>query len=440
MRPLSKFKTIKLVKITIWYIVLVLLFAATTNPSVAQNAKPDSTNIKDSTAQKKIDSTLTSISSSLEEIRKRLEKDSIDDKEPTGVIYFDTLLKVPVYIYNNGTKKHQKTGRTVMVDRMTLLVRDGYIIDVQVHTTNKNVFTNTRSPITLNGNYLSKTTRRLDYLRSTRNGEESIILQDVLFYDPWTTFYPEDHFYVLDRTKPRDTLSKNVGLNTVLDLRLYTDALGALGGEPNGIILTDVRMKQFFHRLHYPNSNKRTFNYVKITFNASKLDSKFAFVDSTDELSRTQLMQRAKINGEVVFNLFSTWLNKKTINDWYIDAGAGFHTTNLAKSKDTIPITTQTIFFEAGVNLRNSSNIGFDMYTRFIIQYSPQTDFAGQNKATQFLRTGGEVYWNPFKNVANRLFARINYTMGLKKSEGKNSYSQVQFGYSLLLSRVIGLK
>lgn len=205
-------------------------------------------------------------------------------------------------------------------------------------------------------------------------------------------------------------------------------------------MLTDIRVKQFFHRLHYTNSNFRIFNYVKLNFNASKLDSKFAFVDSSQDISRTQLMQRAKINGEVLFNLFGDWLNKKTINDWYFDVGAGFHTANMARAEDTIAVTTQTVFIEAGVSIRSSSNIGFDMYSRFIIQYSPQTDFVPHNHATQLLRAGGEVYWNPFKDAANRIFARINYTMGLKKAEGKNSYSQVQIGYSTLLSKAIGLK
>lgn len=63
---------------------------------------------------KKNDSTLASVLSGIEEIKKQLKDASLNDKEPTGIIYFDTLKRVSVY--NNS----RKTGRSVFVDRITL--------------------------------------------------------------------------------------------------------------------------------------------------------------------------------------------------------------------------------------------------------------------------------------------------------------------------------
>ena len=51
----------------------------------------------------------------------------------------------------------------------------------------------------------------------------------LLFYQPLTTFFPEDKLLTLTNQHPADTLKRNVGVNTVLDLRVYTDALGRSG-------------------------------------------------------------------------------------------------------------------------------------------------------------------------------------------------------------------
>ena len=387
---------------------------------------------QDSTAKsnKAKDSVINALSGKVDIILQNIKKSSEKDIEPTGIMFYDTLRKVPVYTSNGIV-----TTKKIVIDKVSLLFQDGYIIDIQVFSGN-DVFTNTRSPITIDSKRFSS--QISDFLFNKMNGDEAIILQQAVFYQPLTTFYPEDKLLILKNSHSADTLKKNVGVNTVLDLRVYTDALAALGNEPNGIFQTDVRLKQFLHRKHYRNEGSKIFQYVKINFTASKLDSKKDFVDSSSNISRTGLFQKAKINAEAQVNLFTSWLGRKTLNNYYFDFGAGFNTVKLAGLKDTSFITIPSLYMEAGITLKNSSNIGFDFYSRYTFQYSPQTDFNDQNGDVKFLRFGGEIYWNPFNDEASRVFGRINYIMGLSSKEKKNSFSQVQIGYSTLLSKVIG--
>ena len=386
----------------------------------------------DSTKAK--DSAISNISSRLDEIYQMLKAAKADEREKTGILRFDTLRPVTIYTANG-----KKTSTSILIDRINIQIQDGYILNIEIFSGNR-TFTNTRSPISIDGKRFSRTGKYYDLLQNKHNKDEFIILQESVIYEPLSGFAPEDGLLHLTRKNAFDTLSKNVGVNTVLDLRLYTDALATLGDEPNGIFLTDLRFKQFLHRKHYINSGMRILQYLKVNLTASKLDSKYSFVDSSDQLSRSQLMQRSKFNAELLMNLYSSWLGRKTLSTYYLDAGAGFSNVNLARSKDTITIKTQNLFLEGGLNLKSSSNIGFDFYVRGIVQYSPSTSFNKQDSASRFLRFGGEVYWNPFGDPASRIFARITYTKGLNSFENRHSFSQVQLGYSTLLSKAIGKK
>ncbi len=79
---------------------------------------------------------------------------------------------------------------------------------------------------------------------------------------------------------------------------------------------------------------------------------------------------------------------------------------------------------------------------RGMVQYSPQSKFKDNTeinvRGTGFLRFAAEVYWNPFGDVANRVFGRVRYFLPTKEAEKKYHFAQVQFGYSVLLSKLIG--
>ena len=376
---------------------------------------------------------IAKIESTLDQILQKLKKQESESKQFTGEVCLIGNLSVNVYKNKGGQQSiTESTQEKVKIKKVTLLIKDGYILDINVYSDKDEQFTNGKAPITIS-------TRRFslgDSLRSTSLKNRAIILRDFLQYKPNNTFAPEDGFITLDASKKCDSLFRNVGLNSVLDFRVYTDALGLVAKEANGITQSDIRFKQILHRQNIPNRGTFFGHYFRFNLSTAKFDSKLNFTDSAN-FSRTLSQQKSWLNFEGAYNLMTTWIERKSLSTFYADLGLGINTFNLAKSKDTSTVLTQNVFAEMGLNLKSSDNIGFDLVTRVWVNYSPQTNFNDNNIAKWFWRVGGEVYWNPLNERAGRLFGRVNYLMPLYTSEKKDHFFQIQLGYSILLTKAI---
>ncbi len=381
---------------------------------------------------KKVDSLsgkIEQLNSKLDFILDKIQKGGDDEKQFIGVIKMKN--ENPIVVYDTIKSQENVSKPTVLVEKVTMLVKDGYIVDLNVYTKDEK-FTNPRAPITISTRRFSK----FDYLHGTRENSKSILLKDFLNFDSESSFLPEDGLIILTNEKKSDSLYRNVGLNTVLDLRLYTDALSLFGKVSNGIAQTDIKIKHILHRLNVKNTGGFLGHYFKFNLNAAKFDSKNNFIDSAS-FTKTSFLQKSWLNTEVAYNILSTWIERKSLSIFYFDIGAGINVSTLARIKDTITITGQNLFAEIGLNLKSSDNIGLDFYSRLTANYSPQTSFSGENKAEKILKFGIEAYWNPLKDRAGRIFGRVNYIMSTLNSEKKNHFFQVQLGYSLLLSKAI---
>lgn len=390
----------------------------------------------DTTIIRNIDSSkLEKISADLKDLKEILSKiktNEKDEKQFIGVIKLanDSAIK----IYEKDDKKQQKLlATTTDIARVTMDIKDGYILDINVYTKNgKETYTNTRAPIAITSRRFSDT----DRIRGIHNYNNFIILKDFLEFETRKSYLPEDGFIELKSDKKSDSLFRNVGVNTVLDLRLYTDALSLFGKEANGIAQTDLRIKHILHRINVHNRGGFLGHYLKFNLNAAKFDSKNNFVDSA-KFSRTEFLQKSWMNAEIAYNLLSTWIVKKSTSTFYWDIGAGINASKLAFQKDTVNVIGQNLFTEIGLNLRSSDNIGLDLTARLTANYSPQTTFVEGNKAEKILRFGAEAFFNPLNDKAGRIFGRINYMMSTISTEKKNNFFQVQLGYSILLSKAI---
>jgi hypothetical protein len=406
---------------------MTLLFVAiiSNQPMFAQNAKGTVTKENSDSVK------LEKINSRLEDILAKIRKNENEEKQFIGVIRMNSDSPINVYPYKKKQQEEMVSATKVEVKKVTLQVKDGYIVDINVYT-NSGSFTNTESPITIS-------TRRFaqkDNLRGIQDNKLCIVLKDFLVFEPVNTYLPEDGLITLDTKNKSDSLFRNVGVNTVMDLRLYTDALSLFGKESNGIAQTALRITHILHRQNIKNTGGFLGHYFKLNLNAAKFDSKKGFVDSA-AFSRTSFLQKSWINAEIAYNILTTWIERKSLSTFYLDIGGGINASNLALKTDTITITGQNIFAEIGVNLKSSDNIGVDLYSRLTANYSPQTSFAGGKTAEKILKFGGEAYWNPLKEKAGRIFGRINYVMSTVNSEKKNHFFQIQLGYSLLLSKAI---
>jgi hypothetical protein len=321
------------------------------------------------------------------------------------------------------------------IDRVTINLQDGYISDINVYAEGKH-FTNLNAPI---GIRQARFEAHVDKLLNIENPTEYIWFNEVLHEDSLTSYTPADGFYQLTPELNKLVLYRKVGVNTVLDVRLYTDALGLFGGSSNGIVQTDVRIKQYIHRKNINNRYAFSLQYVKANFNASKFTDNSRYVDGAN-LSRTALLQKSFLNAEIATDLLHFNLAYKSTNIGYIDGGGGIHEASLAYKGDTTTALTAEWFVETGVNVKSSDNAGFNLYCRIIDNYSPQTAFADNTKGRIFIKFGTEVFWNPWNNDANRLFARMNYLFATRQTDKPNDFFQLQIGYSVLLSSLIKTK
>ena len=374
-------------------------------------------------------STKSTTDAIIDSIKKYLNNKS--QTENCVTLSYDPLTPINLYYYDSEIK----SDVTINIDSVSMLIKSGVFVDINIFS-GKRQFTNQRADIDISSRRFGKS----DFLYNIKNHDESIKFQDVISGIFYNSYVPEDGFYWITPSHNSLILAKDVSLNTVFDLRLYTDALGLFGGSPNGLAQTDAIFKKIMNRANIKNSYVTLFNYIKFDFNAQKFDSKNKSIDSA-HFSRTALLQKSFLNVEAVSNIFTVGLGHKSLDIAYLDIGAGVGNGLLAKKVDTITVIAPDYFFKGGVSLQPSDNVGAELNVEYINQYSPQTDFQNinkeiQNKQTSFWKFGAEIYWNPFESKAGRVFGKFSYFIANDHDDSQNHFVQLQFGYSILLSSV----
>jgi hypothetical protein len=322
----------------------------------------------------------------------------------------------------------------IAIDKINIIIKDGYINDISIYAKDKK-YTNKFSPIGLTHKRFSSKQDKIELIGST----DFIILQQVITLDSLKQYVPDDVSFTLDAKKKSFNLEKGVGVNNIFDIRLYSDALALFGDEENGLVQTDFRYKNILHRRNFSNTGMFALQYIKVNMSASKFDSKDKFILAS-EFKNSDLIRKSYFNAEGAINLYNGWVEFKSMSKFYIDAGAGIGAARIKTENDSINVSTSNFFVEGGLCLKSSSNIGLDINARLIRLFSPSTkDYADylDKRFFNFIKFSADFYWHPFKEEANRLFARVNYYTPTNDSVKAEDFFQFQIGYSILLSDLI---
>jgi hypothetical protein len=399
---------------------------AQTTPS-STTATTDNEATKDSTKKSPVEEKLDAVLKKLAVLEDKEEKQNI------GVIYFRPIAskKYPCYIGSGGKDSE------ITIDRAAFVVKDGFIVDIKVFS-GYSIFINNQAPIALTSSRFDN--RHTDKLYD-RSGHY-IIVQELLFLDVKNGYIPDDAEFELKGKDSLYTLTRNVGINTVFDIRAYSDGLGLIGSQPNGIAQTDLHIKQILHRHNLGNQGKFIGQYFKARINVAKFDSKDRSIDSL-VYSRSRFVQKSFANAEASMNVFNGWLfEKKSSNIYYCDLGGGLNIGRL--SKDTAKQEREFIlpfwFLEGGINLKASDNIGINAYGRYVKSYLIKNDYVSESNEMEFFNAGAEVFFNPVRSKSNRFFARFNWTISTTGYDKKNNFVQLQLGYSVLLTQLLESK
>lgn len=380
-------------------------------------------------AQKEAESDqLSRIEKELAEIKKIVKENGADDRDTFARFEFIAKGKIPAY---SDVNCRNKLNDSIKIEKLIMSIKDGFIVEIQA-VTKEGVFTNGNAPISVSTDRFSKN----DLLIFNKTGKSIYVYSNEIFkYISYKPYTPDDINFEIDSKDSIQKLSKSVGINSVFDLRLFSDALGVFGGKSNGLAQTDVNFRQVIHSCNIFNSGWfMPMSYVKMNFNASKFDSKIGFSDSST-LNRSSLIQKNWLSFEISTNFTKVWFPKKTFNMLYLDIGAGINLSNIATPTDTVENLSFYYYPELGLDLQFGDNFGCNVSSRIIFNYNPQIEYGDFQKGKLFVRPSTTIYWNPKGNKANRIFGRVNYVIA--PSEKQNSFMQLQFGYSVLFSSLM---
>lgn len=321
---------------------------------------------------------------------------------------------------------------SILIDSVIVRIESGEILQIQVFSKNKR-FTNTKAPILV----ISKRFTKIDRLYEDGKTGNFIILNQVLLYASYKSYFPNDDNYVFNSENKKLTLTKSSGINSLLDMRLYSDALGVFGGKSNGLVQTDISGRFAVGHIIIPNSGLRFFKYIGVNLTASKFDSKVATTikDST-EFNRTKMLQKSWLNANVYTTLLGGWLAKGSSDTWGVDLGAGFDLSQLGDNVDTTTTVSTYIMYRPYVDFKLSDNFNFNISCTALWHFNKDTEKLNDQKRDKvFFQPQLGLSWSPKGSPNSRIFTRVKYVR--EKANTNDEYVQVQFGYSLLLSGVV---
>jgi hypothetical protein len=381
---------------------------------------------------------LQEINATLSELKNLIKNNMVDESMVVGYLvvkqHKGIILHKDSIVGNQQFKRANNPEIKINLDSIVVITKNGYIVDLQV-VSNHRTFTNFRAPIALTVKRINKGDK-LWYV--TPFDTSYILASDIFQFIVRSPYLPEDDEFVFDFTSNKlDTIhvfKKDVGLNTIFDIRVYSDLLAVLGGKPNGLFQTDANLKQVLNRTNIKNFGIFLMQYFKFNLSATKFDSKSGVTDSIN-FNRSSLVQKSWLTSEVTFNLINEWVPRKSMSIVYLDFGGGINLSNFARKSDTITTTSYSLIVEPGYEFKVADNIGINLNSRFFWNWSPQMELMNQESGELFIRPSFGIFWNPLGNKANRLFGRVIYTVDTR--DAKNSFFQVQFGYSLVLSKLI---
>lgn len=327
------------------------------------------------------------------------------------------------------------------IDKIQFSILEGFLLDVKVFPSfsskYKGYFTNTKSPVAIKLNRFY--TDKLYFEGSDRLNDKKcyyINLSDVLDLNLLNNFIPDnEENRVLTEKGESINLFKNVGINNILDLRIYTDALALFGNESNGLIQTQLNYKQILHRKNFTNGGSFFLRILNLRFNYNRFDSSHQYADILNK-NRISLIQKQSINFEASVSLFDGWLGKKSHHFWYLEPGLSAGISKVVIDSSISSLLNPYTFSELGVKLNAYSSISANINFRHIIQIPTET---WQKEFTNFYRIGVELFWSPFKydvENTNKLFGKVLFYGAYNNVIVNKPFFQLQMGYSMNIGSI----
>lgn len=357
-------------------------------------------------------------------------------------------------------KKESVDSVDIEIAKILLSGRDGLIRDIQVITTDDKIFTNQKAPIGIN-NISDRYNDKLFYR------DEYIELGDLLIYERRGLSVGSDFFIELTPDSPTAKLYRNVGINSVFDIRICSDVLGLTGVQDNGLVQTEIGFRAPMRLTNGRNKPMFWFHYLDLNAQLSKFDSDFRFTNLTftpadtiiqeadtiyssndtsfipadttitpadTAFSRSTFYQRSYVSMEIGINILSGYFSNKSNNEYFIDLTGRYSSSRVRTNQDSFHIGILQLGLKPGFNLRPGPNLGVRFAIPISAQFAPNLRKYGYDRLKWVFEPEVLIYWHPIKSSNSKLFAKARVVIIAGEQE---PFGQLQVGYNIVLSDLI---
>ncbi|WP_289054166.1 hypothetical protein [Carboxylicivirga marina] len=322
-------------------------------------------------------------------------------------------------------------GQTDTIQSISILVKEGAVFEINVLTKSNRYFnTNFIVPLSSIHRYRKVTV----YERFTDNPEAFNILNYIAFYpEAGKRFYRGTYDVVeLNSTKKKEVLEYKSDLNSIIDVRIYTDLLGLIEKADNGIIQTDISTT-----FDIGSGRGRVFLFkeIDVSFGYSRLDenAKNYQINSfeLDSISKIKIDQLAYINFGANIDILTLYskMNKYDL----LKGGISYSYTNVLHGEEEVdPINIISMKIGTGAKILKYDNFGaeFNVFANYkqmrhnLFSDDEKDNFDG------FLDFDISMFYRQEKGN-NKYFVRFR---NVRPFENGDYYNLLQFGISSSLS------
>jgi hypothetical protein len=322
------------------------------------------------------------------------------------------------------------------IDQVVVKVSEGVVEFLKVIMTDGSYYYNQKAPIPL----LNIEDRFTDKLVNPYDSS-FVFVADILNFDVNRRFnyFPSEGTFYLNQKKSVESLYANNGLNSFVDIRIFTDLLAAIDNQPNGLLQVEAKSKIYLHRHNISESFMFLFDGIEPYLGLSKLDSKYDTVKmnaTTGSINRMDLYQRSFLNVGLKLNVFH-W-DFRPSNKLFINAGYQFNSSNIsirdqANKADSVVAkgTFHSPYFEGGIISKRLEGFGFEGSARYMFQLLNSNKHFSNSGYTHLMDFNVTAFYFVGKASRDKFFARFSNVLNFK--DRKEDFYQLQFGYSLNL-------
>lgn len=342
----------------------------------------------------------------------------------------DTLAKVILV----GNRVKDSKGDSHSVKSVEVYLQNGMFEKSRLYTTGGKIFESNK-PLHLQQfkKFASKSP-----LRDVSVDSVTIKMRDLVWYVANLdnqNYSPEDGVYILTPTDTVAHLAVDTNLNSYLDYRLYSDLLGLLGDEGNGLIQTDISSTITYNSFPVA-PGMYVFNYIKPTFKLSKFDSEFRAQVVPNEpqmidLNRLQFNQLAFLELGITLNLFKVNLFQHSFDLLNFGADFKYSRVQFGETEETKTLNASALFIETRAQFMKYKNFGFELASQAYFQNIKDNEVIGSGEYYDYLKTEFSMFYHPNDKAQDKIFLRFQ---SFSDYLFNDFYTQLQFGYKSQLN------